>query len=128
MRISDWSSDVCSSDLDEGEVLAGRERGDEVVTADVDQELQRLRQRVVGQAGTEGEQGEGARHEGDRVAALVVVEARGDDAHDLPEAPRHGEGYAAVAGQLPADAEALARVELPQALGAGEVRQGVVWG
>src|SRR3546814_19963217 len=64
MRISDWSSDVCSSDLAETEAVVGLEPGDLVAVADFDRVLdadEALGRLLLGHAGRLQQEHERAR-------------------------------------------------------------------
>src|SRR3546814_12642019 len=93
MRISDWSSDVCSSDLDVGDgidavQLAGGDDGGEerpVLCADL----------VTGEQGVLARQGDGT----DRVLDRIGVEFEAAVLEEPGEARPVAEGIADVAGE-----------------------------
>ena len=97
--------------LDEADVLADLEQRADVAAAPGDQELERLAEREVGEEPAEQEQEDRREDERDRVALLLGVQGRHDEAPDLPQDDRHGEDQPAVAGDAQARRQALDGVE-----------------
>src|SRR3546814_7989246 len=102
MRISDWSSDVCSSDLDEGAGAGRDEAADDDVLLEADQAV------FLAVGGRLGEH-PGGLLEGGRRDEGARLQARLGDA--LQHRPRHGRA-AALGDHLVVDLLELVAVDL----------------
>ena len=104
---------------DEADVLADLEQGADVGAAPGDEELDRLAEGQVGDQAAEQEQEDRRGDERDRVALLLGVQRRDDEAPDLPQHDGHGEDQPAVRGDAQARREAVDRVEDEQRVARG---------